>query len=50
MLILIVFTGFGLFGGPLLYTHYAGIGSGFVVLVLFFILGWQVFGAAIRRS
>lgn len=43
MLVLIVFTGVGLIG-PVGYSHYALYGSGFVSLVLFFLLGWKVFG------
>lgn len=48
MLILIVFSGLGVYG--LQYTHYANIGSGFVVLVLFFIVGWQIFGPPIQKG
>ncbi len=47
MLVLIVFSGLGLYG-TLAYSHYAGLGSSLVVLVLFFILGWKVFGPPVQ--
>jgi len=47
MLLWVFVWGVGTFGGPY-YSHYSTAVSGLLLLALFGLLGWAVFGAAVR--
>jgi len=47
MLLWLVVWGVGTWGGPY-YSHYGTAISGLLLFVLFALLGWTVFGPAIR--
>ena len=47
MLLWLVVWGVGTWGGPY-YGHYSTAVSGLLLFVLFAVLGWTVFGPAIR--